>query len=145
MILLRLTQSYYGTEDSELFDKLLSEREGILLWAIGGWKRLQERGRFVMPAASRDMQEQMEDLSSPIGAFIRESCEVGAGYRVSVETLYTAWDTWCKGKGWRDVSTSQTFGRDLSAACPQITRTQPRDDDGGRYRAYEGIGLKAGF
>lgn len=145
MILLRLTQSFYGKEDSDLSERLMEEREGILLWSIGGWQRLQERKRFVTPQSSNDLREQMEDLSSPIGMFVRERCNLGAGEDVAVEHLYSAWQAWCKDKGWRDSTTAQTFGRDLSAAFPQLSRSRPRDDDGGRYRAYEGIGLKPGF
>lgn len=45
MLLLRTTNSFYGHEDHELTDRLLSELPGILVWAIQGWQRLQERGR----------------------------------------------------------------------------------------------------
>ena len=49
IILLRLTRSFYGEEDHELTDKLLAELPGILWWAIAGWRRLRERGRFSQP------------------------------------------------------------------------------------------------
>ena len=34
------------------------------------------------------------------------------------------------------------FGRDLRAAVPSITVTQPRGPDGKQYRAYLGITLR---
>ena len=40
--MLRLTESWYGKEDTHLTDRLLKELPGILLGAIDGWKRLTD-------------------------------------------------------------------------------------------------------
>jgi hypothetical protein len=53
--------------------KLLPEPPGILLWAIEGWHRLQEHGRFVQPDSGRELAGELEDLTSPVGVFIREA------------------------------------------------------------------------
>lgn len=37
-VILRLTQSFYGKEDTGLTDRLLNELPGILNWAIEGWR-----------------------------------------------------------------------------------------------------------
>ena len=79
--LLRLTQSFYGREDHDLGAKLQAELSGILLWAVAGWQRLRERGRLEQPESGREMLDGMADLSSPVGAFIRDRCLVGPGYR----------------------------------------------------------------
>jgi putative DNA primase/helicase len=142
MIVLRLRESFYGREDHELTDKLLAELPGILLWAIEGWRRLRERGRFVQPQAAREMVGDLEDLASPIGAFVRDRCIVEAGHVASVDDLFTKWTEWCEHNGRREPGNVQTFGRDLSAAVPTIRRSRPRDEEGERYRAYEGIGLR---
>ena len=42
MIVLRLTESFYGREDHDLGAKLQAELPGILLWAVVGWQRLRE-------------------------------------------------------------------------------------------------------
>src|ERR1700730_13225183 len=68
MILLRLTRSWYGKEDTALMDRLLAELPGILLWAIAGWQRLRDRGHFIQPDAGKELLGDLEDLSSPIGA-----------------------------------------------------------------------------
>ncbi len=49
MIVLRLTNTFLGKEDTQLTEKLRGELPGILLWAIAGWQRLRERGHFVQP------------------------------------------------------------------------------------------------
>ncbi len=141
MILLRLSASWFGKEDTGLTDRLLTELPGILLWAIAGWQRLRERGHFVQPASGKELLGELEDLSSPIGAFVRERCNVGSGYCAAVADLFDAWKTWCEAKGRREPGTEQTFGRDLLAAVPTLRRVRPRTGED-RYRGYEGIGLR---
>jgi len=141
MILLRLTRSFFGGEDTNLTDKLLTELPGILLWAIAGWHRLRERGRFIQPDSALELLGDMADLASPISVFVRERCIIEPGRMVAVADLYTAWRAWCESKGRREPGTEQTFGRDILAAVPGIGRCQPRDGDA-RYRAYNGIGLR---
>ena len=141
MILLRLTESFYGREDHELTDRLLTELPGILRWSIEGWRRLGERGRFLQPAASMDLLDDLGELSSPIAAFLKEVCIVDPGRRVAVEDIYREWQRWCEAKGRKKPGTEQTFGRDLAAAVPTLKKARPRDGDY-RYRAYDGIGLR---
>ncbi|MCA9056282.1 MAG: hypothetical protein KDA75_20775, partial [Planctomycetaceae bacterium] len=107
-VILRLTESFYGKEDTGLTDRLLGELPGILNWAIEGWKRLRERGHFVMPSSVRDVVREIEDLSSPVSAFVRDACVVGPGHRISVDSLYSAWKQWCEGEGRQAVTTKQT-------------------------------------
>ena len=104
MIILRLTRSWYGVEDAGLLERLLPELPGILLWAIEGWHRLRARGRFVVPASSREVQEELEDLTSPVGAFIRQCCEIGPELSVPRNALYTAYQGWCRSEGMMHVS-----------------------------------------
>ena len=111
---------------------------GILLWAIDGWKRLRQRGRFVQPKSGEDAIRDMEDLGSPVGAFIRDRCVVGTGHRAWVDDLYNAWKAWCEQDGRNAVSTKQAFGRDLMAAAPGVARRRGT----GMVAFYEGIGLQ---
>ena len=82
MILLRLTQSWYGKEDTSLTDAASGRIARNPLWAIAGWQRLRDRGHFVQPDASRDMIDDLADLASPVGAFVRERASVGPGAQV---------------------------------------------------------------
>jgi putative DNA primase/helicase len=141
-ILLTLTNSFYGREDHALEGRLTSEMSGILNWAREGFVRLQGRGYFRQPASALEAIEELEALSSPVGAFLKECCHVGPGYRVDCDHLFEKWVDWCKGSNRRESGTKQSFGRDLRSVVPGIKITQPRTDDGGRYRTYEGIGLR---
>lgn len=139
-MMLRLTESFYGRENRALTQTLLGELQGILNWAIAGWRQLRERGTFIQPACVEDTLRDMEDLSSPVGAFVRECCSVGPGRRVWVDELYRAWKQWCEEEGRSSVTTRQTFGRDLMAAVPGISSRRNR----GCGRFYEGIDLTSG-
>jgi putative DNA primase/helicase len=78
-IVLVLTQSFFGKEDHGLTARLTRELPGILSWAIEGWERLTTRGNFVPPASSADAAQSLDDLGSPIGAFLRDRCIVSSG------------------------------------------------------------------
>jgi len=125
-LILKFTQSFYGREDPLLTDKLLKERPGILKWAIEGWRQLQVDGRFIEPASSRAAVEDLEDLLSPIGAFVRERCTVGPPCRCYVTSLYAAWCGWCQSNGRDHPGTAQSFCRDLAAAVPGIRTRRDR-------------------
>ena len=58
-------------------EKLFEELPGIFNWAIEGWKRLQERGQFVQPAAGVEAVDQMQEMASPVSTFVGEQCLVG--------------------------------------------------------------------
>ncbi|MBX3324095.1 MAG: hypothetical protein KF757_14030 [Phycisphaeraceae bacterium] len=139
-LVLRLSTSFYGHEDVTLTDQLLAELPGILQWAIDGWKRLRARGRFVQPKSGEDAIRDLEDLASPVGAFIRDCCVVGVGHRAWIDDLYQAWKGWCEQDGRNAVSTKQAFGRDLMAAAPGVARRRGT----GQQAFYEGIGLAGG-
>ena len=143
-ILLTLTQSFYGKEDHRLFEKLRDELPGIALWAIQGWIGLQALDRIHQPKSSLEALQELEDLSSPVAAFVRDRCDVGPDQSVEVTELYRQWRVWCEGSGRSHPGTLQNFGRDIRAVTPGLLITRPRIGDE-RVRRYEGIGLKTGF
>jgi putative DNA primase/helicase len=142
-IVLTLRNSFYGKEDHGLIDKLTGELPGILRWALVGWDRLRTRGYFVPPASSAAAQQEMEDLNSPIGAFLRDHCNIGPHHSELCEQTYHRWCDWCEAQGRDHPGTAQTFGRDLRAYLPAITTVMPRDASTGRqHRYYQGLGIK---
>ena len=107
-------------------------------------RALRERGRFQQPAASEDAVRELEDLSSPMGAFVRDRCVVGPAHEVPCDALYQAWRQWCQDHGRDRPGTTQTFGRDLRAVLPGIKVTQPRIGGDERVRMYSGSGSPRG-
>ena len=141
-IIIPLTESFFDREDHDLERRLLGELPEILGWAIEGWKRLQKRGRFVQPSAAEELVRELEDLSSPVGAFLRDKCETGPGMRVKQEVLFNAWRLWAIKRGWDRMGTVQTFGRNLRAVLPGLKITRPRGVTGAKVLFYKGIRLK---
>jgi putative DNA primase/helicase len=141
MVVLRLKHSWFGKEDPFLTERLLKELPGILLWAIQGWKRLRERGRFDPPDSGNEFLEQLEELSSPVGQFVKECCEVGPDLKVAKAELFERWQKWSGLAGRANAGDVATFGRNLLAAVPLVSRTHPRQE-GKRLPMYAGIGLR---
>lgn len=147
LLLLTMRESFFGKEDTHLKNKLLQELAGILLWAIEGWRRLRDRGHFEQPKSGVELIGQLEELASPVMAFVRDYCDVTPGASCSVETLFSAWQIWHRKEGTPDhqVPVKSVMSRDLLAALlRKITVKQPRNEDGTRQRTYYGIRVKDG-
>jgi putative DNA primase/helicase len=139
-IVLLLTTSFYGRENPNLTADLIAELPGIFNWALDGLERLRERGRFMQPHTSQEAIVELEDLSSPVGAFVRERCTLGRDQSVDRTALYGAYREWCDQRGYAVMNTSN-FGRALRAVNPAIRRSQPRTKDGDRLDLLAGIRL----
>lgn len=142
-VVLTMTRSWYGHEDTGLTDDLLAELPGILGWALDGLERLRERGRFEPPASSEEAVRELEDLASPVGAFLRDECQLGPAHSCPVPLLYLRWQQWSRQQGSEHVTTRQTFGRDLRAALPQV-RVEQVGSRRDRERRYVGVGIREG-
>ena len=141
-IILRMLNSFYGQEDHGLAERLMQELPSILIWAIAGWQRLVENGRFTIPSASQDIATQLEDAASPVGAFVREKCEVGASFSVDRKALFTEWEEWCNAENRAHPGNANSFGIMLRAAVAGIQDVR-RKTMGIRTREYTGIRLKS--
>jgi putative DNA primase/helicase len=123
-------------------DRLQKELTGILNWALDGLSRLRggNGSRFTRLPSAEESIAQMRDLASPIGAFVRESCELHTDYEIEVDALYSAFKGWAEDNGHTKVS-KQVFGRDLHAAVPSLKKPRQRGVEK-RQRFYFGIRLK---
>ncbi|MET9597852.1 phage/plasmid primase, P4 family [Streptomyces sp. NPDC006459] len=139
-IVLNLTVSWLGREDTGLDAKLAAEMPGILNWALEGLARLERTGRITQPESSQDAVMIMQDTASPTSAFVRERCTTGPACEVQVDALWNVWREWAEDNGVR-AGTKQIFGRNLQSVVPQLTTTRPRDG-GIRVRTYTGITLR---
>ncbi|MBD0423502.1 NTP-binding protein [Streptomyces sp. TRM S81-3] len=140
-IVLNMTVSWLGKEDSTLTDKLTAEMPGIINWALDGLARLETTGRITEPVSSREAVTTMQDTASPTSAFLRERCATGPTCSVPVDTLWAVWRDWAEDNGVR-AGTKQVFGRNLLSVVPQLNRTRPRDAYGRQVATYNGITLK---
>jgi putative DNA primase/helicase len=141
-VLLTLSETFYGQEDPMLTDQLLAESPGIFNWALEGLDRLLERGYFQQPASGSEALRHLEDLSSPVGAFVRDMCETGPAHEVGKDELFEAWKRWCADEGQDKPGTKAVFTRDLRAAVPGLIPRRPREGDR-RRQVYQGIRLRS--
>src|SRR5262249_26300092 len=123
-VTLIMTKSFYGREDLGLPTRLSGELPSIFNWALEGRDRLTRRGYFVQPRSSSDVARELEDLGSPIAAFLRDECEFGACLSVEAGALYEKWRSWCVRHGRDWPGNAQSFGRDLRAAVPGVSVSQ---------------------
>ncbi|MEX2275370.1 MAG: phage/plasmid primase, P4 family [Actinomycetota bacterium] len=140
-VILTMSKSFLGCEDPMLTDRLLAESPGILNWALDGLERLQERGYFVQPASAASALERLEDLASPVGAFVRDCCVIDSAQEVTKDALWSAWKDWCANQGRDRPGTKAVFFRDLAAAYPGI-RAHRRREASSRVHVYSEIGLR---
>jgi putative DNA primase/helicase len=140
---LLLTESWLGKEDRELELALREELPGILNWSLAGLDRLvRQQGRFTKTPGASEVLVALQDLASPVGAFVRDRCVRQANHEVAVDILYNAWKTWSEDNG-HARRTKQVFGRDLRAVVPGLRVTRVGGHDSAqRARAYQGIGLR---
>jgi putative DNA primase/helicase len=140
LLVLRQTKSWMGNEDLFLLDRLKPELPGILLWALEGWRRLCQRGRFVQPETGADLLRTFEDLTNPVGCFLRECCVAGPDCRARPEDLYGRWRRWCEQTG-NEPGQIGLFCRNLRGTLPELEDVWPRGKLG-RQHHYRGVRLR---
>jgi putative DNA primase/helicase len=140
-VMLVLKNSFFGNEDPELTDKLLTELPGILLWALEGWSRLQDQGCFTVPSSSAEAVGLLERLTSPVMAFLDDVCEVGIGEEAAVDDLFNLWLVWCGRENRSYPGTKESFGQQLHAAVPSLSIVRKRIGKD-RPRFYRGVGIR---
>lgn len=139
-VILRLTQTFLGHEDTGLRGRLAAESAAILRWALDGLRDLDACGRFAEPMSAESDRRGMADLASPVAAFLSEATTRTPGGTVKRQTLYEAYRQWARDNGVHEASMVQ-FGRDLAAARPDLTEQRVRQD-GLRVRVWSDIVLK---
>ncbi|MBA2489139.1 MAG: hypothetical protein H0V36_07465, partial [Chloroflexi bacterium] len=139
-VVLLLRESWLGREDHGLEAILTTELSGILNWALAGLDRLTAQDRFTRPASTDEAILALQDLASPVAAFVRDQCVIGTGHEAMIDLIFGRWREWAEVNGNRPGS-RQTFGRNLRAVVPGLRVSQPRDGDT-RDRMYQGIGLR---
>ncbi len=139
-ITLQMTKSFYGQEDLDLKNRVLSELPQIFNWALAGKERLDARGYFVQPEFGLPVLNDLEILNSPIKAFVKDSCELGFMFENSKNRLYKGWIDWCYDNG-RAPGTKDQFCANLVNAFPKIRSSRRRFHKGSRDHFFLGIKL----
>jgi putative DNA primase/helicase len=141
-IVLLLTRSWLGKEDTKLEPNLITELPGVLNWALDGLTRLNKNdGRFTEVPSAKEAIIAMRDLASPVAAFVRERCKLDPQASTAVDELYAVYKTWCEDTEYPRAS-KHVFGRDLRAACPSVRKERPRRRPGETRREQMYVGIR---
>jgi putative DNA primase/helicase len=148
LVLLLTKRSWLGKENHKLEDELRTELPGILNWSLEGLRRLtfDNDNHFTRFAAADEAIVAMQDLASPVRAFVRERCVLDAQAETAVDDIWGAYKTWREATEHPKMDKAH-FGRDLHAAFPSVRKRRPRDKDrtkneDKREPVYVGIRLR---
>lgn len=140
MIVLRMTRSFYGKEDTDLATKLMAELSGIFNWAmVGEHRRMERGGHFLQPKSGLELLEVMEELSNPLKVFIEDVLVADTNGEVGKDELFAVFKHWAHKKS-INPGTDLTFKRRFMAATQDksiesaVTRV-----NGERHNVYRGV------
>ena len=140
-----LTESFLGKEDRHLTRKLGTELPGILLWAIEGWRRLNEQGHFTVTAQSKSIVRAVHAGSDKVAAFFYDRCALDPAASTTKSEMFKAYLAWAEVEFPNDRRIGdKVFGREfLACAGGKVAIARPRID-GKRAWVYAGIKLLTG-
>jgi len=142
MLVLTMTNSFYGKEDVTLSDRLTEELAGIFNWAIEGHIRRTKRigQRFIQPKSAEGTLELMTELSNPLAAFMSEVVDFGDGFEVGKDDLFACYKHWAIKKNYHP-GTEMSFKRRFLAATQELRVKSYRRREG-EETSYVYLGVK---
>ena len=120
--------------DSRLTEKLLSERDGILAWAVAGCLAWQREG-LKPPASVVSATEEYFEAEDALGRWLEERCVRAPNAKSLTAELFSDWKQWAETSG--EFIGSQRRFSDLL-----ITRGLEKWRNSVGVRGFQGIGLK---
>jgi len=121
--------------DKALPATLKAERNGILNWALDGYRDWREHGLCPPPAVTAATAEYRREMDH-LGGFIEDRCVKLTSLRGVSSHLYAAYQTWCEASGVRYPMTQTALSLALKG------RGFSNDKDGQGRMVWLGLGLK---
>jgi len=145
MLCIQMSNSFYGRENVNLYDELMTELSGIFNWAIVGNKRRMQRSnhRFVQPQTGLELLQAIETIGNPLIEFIEEYIEFVPDEKVLKLDLFNLWRKYA-GQIGATAGQLPTFSRKFIGATQdhKIIEFRPQGD-GNRPRYFKNIKLNA--
>ena len=142
MVVLKMTKTFYGNEDTTLAVRLEHELSGIFNWAMEGLRRrLARGGHFIQPKSGASYLELMAELGNPIGSFVEDTLIFDPIGSVAKDDVFTCYSHWALKKKLA-VGTEFSFKRRFLAATQEhrIEAGLERSN-GKRTHTYVGVKL----
>ena len=141
-MIIKFPNKYEGREDFDLKPRLAkaAARGEMINFALWGLKDLRKQGKFSIPDASIELQDQLREVVAPVLVFVNECCTVEDGAYMMRGEMFDAWQHWCI-RGNYKPGNQNWFARKLRYICSGVQDFRPTVD-GHRQRAYKGIKLQ---
>ncbi len=120
--------------DGRLTEKLLKERDGILVWAVEGCLRWQQQG-LKRPACVVSATEEYFEAEDAVGQWLDERCSLHPEARTLTADLFGDWREWAEKAG-EFVGSIKRFAELLIARSFEKTRMH------GGAKAFKGLMLR---
>lgn len=88
-------KSALGKEDTELFERLNAELNGIALWSLEGLIRLVKTRKFTLPETTLNEMDSIKESGSPLLVFLADCCCFGRDLRCTDANLWKSYTEWC--------------------------------------------------
>ena len=109
--------------DIELTDKLKSELDGILNWAIEGYYLYELMGlRNSEPQIIKEQRDEYQFDMDPVGQFINNRCVLDTQIETKSSDLWGAYKTWAENNN-EHVGTSQKFYKEMNSKFEKVRRS----------------------
>lgn len=145
IIVLEYKQKFEGVDDDpRLADKLMTELDGILKWALDGLKRVLENETIASPEVVQVAKERFRERVNPVLSFVKEACVVTGeakkdGVHVLPPGLYREYVKWMEEAKLKPLG-KQNFYEQIYLNYPNVKKK--RENNGPREYFY-GIGIRA--
>ena len=126
-------------KDASLSQKLASEFEGILAWAVRGARDWYRSGLGEPPEVS-DANTLWREEDDPLKEFLEDTCDVGEEYFCRVGDMAAVYEWWAKSNGEKFPLGRKDFNARLIAKG--FTQLRSRRIDGEQARTWEGVKVR---
>ena len=128
--------------DPQRREKILAELPGILARWIGAYRRLTERGHFIIPETSKGEVSAYLHAHQPFDVFFMEELIVDHNAKMPVSTVGRAFNKWAEDHGERPMTT-QIVGYKLRQLGVQSGFDTRRDGEANKSVRTVGVRLRS--
>lgn len=144
MLVLQMTNSFYGREDIGLSDRLQSELPGIFNWAVAGQvRRLAREGqRFIQPKSGEETLALITELNNPMLQFMDDVLVFDEEAYANKDDVFACYKRWSMKQNLNPRS-ELSFKRRFIAATQEknVKAVLKRLEDESREHVYTGVKL----